>query len=216
MKIIAVNGSPRKTWNTAMLLQKALEGAASRGAQAELIHLYDLNFTGCKSCFSCKTKDGKSYGKCATQDDLTPILKKLEETDAIILGSPIYLGGVTGAMKSFIERLVFPFLPYVEPPGTLFPRKIGTAIFYTMNQPEAAAKDLGYFNYFGQNERLLKRIFGSSESLASFDTYQVDDYSKLVAPRFDPVKKAARRKEVFPLDCQKAYDIGVKFATAAS
>ena len=44
MKIMAFNGSPRKQWNTATLLGKALEGAASQGAETELIHLYDLDY----------------------------------------------------------------------------------------------------------------------------------------------------------------------------
>jgi len=71
MKVMAFNGSPRKTWNTATLLNKALEGAASQGAETELIHLYDLHYSGCKSCFACKLKEGASYGKCATKDALT-------------------------------------------------------------------------------------------------------------------------------------------------
>jgi len=91
MKIIVFNGSPRKAWNTATLLNKALEGAASQGAETELIQLYDLNYKGCKSCFDCKMKNGKSYGKCAENDDLTPILGRIEEVGGIILGSPIYL-----------------------------------------------------------------------------------------------------------------------------
>ena len=49
MKVIAINGSPRKKWNTATMLEKALEGATSEGAETELIHLYDLNFKGCTS-----------------------------------------------------------------------------------------------------------------------------------------------------------------------
>lgn len=83
MKILAFNGSPRKEWNTAILLNKALEGAALQGAETELIHLYDLNYKGCTSCFACKMKGGKSYGKCAVRDELTPILKKIEEADGI-------------------------------------------------------------------------------------------------------------------------------------
>jgi multimeric flavodoxin WrbA len=55
---MAFNGSPRKTWNTATLLEKALEGAASKGAETELVHLYDVTFKGCISCFACKTKGG--------------------------------------------------------------------------------------------------------------------------------------------------------------
>ena len=55
----------------------------------------------------------------------------------------------------------------------------------------------------------LKMIFGASESVYSFDTYQFEDYSKVVAERFDPEKKAKRREEVFPIDCQKAFEMGV-------
>src|SRR5450759_2655393 len=91
MKVLTINGSPRKKWNKATLLNKAIEGAASLGAETELIHLYDLDFKGCRGCYSCKLIDGKSYGRCDAKDDLTPILKDVEEVDAIILGSPIYL-----------------------------------------------------------------------------------------------------------------------------
>jgi multimeric flavodoxin WrbA len=59
MKVIALNGSPRKKWNTSTLLKHALDGAASRGAKTELIHLYDYNYKGCISCFACKLKGGK-------------------------------------------------------------------------------------------------------------------------------------------------------------
>jgi len=53
MKVIAFNGSPRKTkWNTVTLLENALEGAKSVGAETELVQLYDLSFSGCISCFS--------------------------------------------------------------------------------------------------------------------------------------------------------------------
>ncbi|MHC4455375.1 MAG: flavodoxin family protein, partial [Planctomycetota bacterium] len=51
-----------------------------------------------------------------------------------------------------------------------------------------------------------------SESLFSFDTYQFKDYSKVVSNRFDPEKKAKRRKEVFPNDCEKAFEMGSRFA----
>jgi len=212
MKVIAINGSPRKAWNTATLLTKALEGAAEQGAETELVHLYDLNFQGCISCFECKRRDGKSYGTCAVKDDLTSILKKVQEADAFILGSPIYFGYISGEMKSFMERLLFQYLTYTDPPQTLFPRKINTAFIYTMNVPEELMKEYGYVQNFGRNEMILQRIFGASESLFCCDTYQFEDYSKVVADRFDPEKKAKRRKELFPLDCKKSYEMGARFA----
>ena len=128
MKVIAVNGSPRKQWNTATLIGKALEGAVSQGAETELVHLYDLAFTGCISCFACKLKGGKRYGRCAVDDSLTPLYARIREADGLILGSPIYLGDITGHMRSFLERLVFPYLVYSDNPKTLFPRRIPIAL----------------------------------------------------------------------------------------
>ena len=210
MKVIAVNGSPRKNWNTATLLQKALDGAAAQQAETEIFHLYELNFKGCVSCFACKTKNGQSYGRCAVKDDLTAILKKVENLDVIILGAPIYYGSVTGEMKSFMERLLFPYSTYTDPPGTLYSRKIRTALIYTLNAPEEAVQERGYDKYFQANEMTMERVFGFSETLCSFDTYQFEDYATYVAPRFDPLKKAKRRAEVFPRDCEQALALGAR------
>ncbi len=212
MKVMAFNGSPRKKWNTATLLGKALEGAASKGAKTELIHLYDLDFKGCISCFACKTIGGKSYGRCAVKDDLTPIFRKIEKADAIILGSPIYFGSVSGEIKSFMERLLFPYSTYTDPPQSLFPRKIETGFIYTMGLTEKIMQEFGYPQHFERHEMILKRIYGASEYMCSFDTYQFDDYSKVLSSRFDPVKKAKRRREVFPKDCEKAFEMGARFA----
>ena len=212
MKVIAINGSPRKNRNTATLLKNALEGAESEGAVTELIHLYDLNYKGCKSCFSCKIRGGKSYGRCAVNDDLTSIFMKVEESDALILGSPIYLGTVTGEMRSFMERLIYPYLTYNNPPKSLFPKKINTGFIYTMNAKEEQVKESGYNLIFATNEYYFKLIFGDSESLLSFDTCQFKDYSKVVSDRFDAEEKAKTRREVFPEDCKRAFEMGTRFA----
>ena len=135
MKVMALNGSPRKEWNTATLITKALEGAASQGAETELIHLYDLDFKGCMSCFACKTRGGESYGKCAIEDDLAPILQRAAEADAIILGSPFYFGTVSGEMRSFMERLMFPYLAYTGPPRPI----LVTSPIRTVSRPAACA-----------------------------------------------------------------------------
>ena len=215
MKVMAFNGSPRKEWNTATLLGKALEGAASQGAATELVHLYDLNFKGCISCFACKTVGGESYGRCAVKDGLTPLLKELEAADAFILGSPIYFGTVTGEMRSFMERLLFPFFTYTMPPESLFPKRIPTAFLYTMNVTEEIMQEWGYMDHFNKNQSYLEMAFGPCETLLCFDTLQFKDYSKYLCTRFDPVHKAKRRQEVFPQDCQKAFDLGAKLARQA-
>jgi multimeric flavodoxin WrbA len=212
MKVIAFNGSPREDWNTATLLEKALEGAASQGAETELIHLYDLDYKGCKSCFECKTIGGESYGRCSVKDDLTPFLERIEEVDAIILGSPFYFGTASGEMRSFMERLMFPYLKYSGPPRSLFPKKIKTGFIYTMNARQEGMVPSGQEGRVTGNERLLQMLFGASESLCSYDTYQFEDYSKVVADLFDVEEKTKRREEVFPKDCEKAFEMGVRLA----
>jgi multimeric flavodoxin WrbA len=212
LNILGINGSPRKNWNTAILLEKTLEGARSQGASTELVHLYDLNYKGCKSCFSCKLKNGESYGKCSLNDELTPILRKIGEIDALILGSPIYLGVVTGEMHSFLERLIFPYLVYDQERSTLYPKKILSAFIYTMGAPEEVIKYFHIAKHIELNENFLNRIIGPTESLIVTDTLQFDDYSKYEASMFDEDAKKERQEKVFPQDCQKAYDIGVKIA----
>jgi len=190
-----------------------MEGAQLQGAQTELVHLYDMSYKGCESCFSCKLKGGKSYGACAVNDELAPVLKKIPEIDALVLGSPIYLGAVTGLMRSFLERLTFPYLVYDAKRSSLFKRKMPVAFIYTMGAPENMIKDVGYDRQFNLMERILTRIFGgSSEWMASTDTCQFDDYTKYESSAFDKDAKAARRKEVFPTDCQKAFDMGKRIA----
>jgi len=211
MKLIAINGSPRKDKNTATLLKRALEGAASQGAETELIHLYDQNYKGCISCFACKLKNGKSYGKCAVKDDLTPILEKVANADAIILGSPIYFGAVTGGMRSFIERFMFPYLVYDKSYSSIFEREIPTGFIYTMNVTNEQMKNVGYEQGLKFVENSMERLFGSFESLIVNDTYQFDDYSKYVVTSFDEKKKAQVREEQFPKDCKNAFDMGVRF-----
>ncbi|AZV58370.1 flavodoxin family protein [Clostridium sp. AWRP] len=215
MKVIAINGSPRKNKNTATLLTKALEGASSCGAETELIHLYDQNYKGCVSCFACKIKNGKSYGKCALKDDLTPILEKVSNANAIIFGSPIYLHSVTGAMRSFLERLIFQYLVYDTNHSSLFPQKIPAGFIYTMNVTSEQFK-AEYEDELKSLQLYVEKTFGSFESLVINDTYQFDDYSKYVAPLFDEKKKRKVREEQFPQDCQNAFNMGVRFVEQAN
>lgn len=212
--VIGINGSPRKNWNTATLLEHALRGATTEGAETELIHLYDLNFKGCTSCFACKLKGGKSYGECAMRDELTLVLDKIDDADALILGSPLYFGLVTGEMRSFLERLLFPNLTYTLPPTSLFGRTMPTAFIYTMNVSEQQMKE-NYAAHISANENLLGRIFGQAESLCSFETLQFEDYDQVVFEYVDPEERRERHRTVFPEDCKKASALGARFGKAA-
>ncbi len=215
MKLLAINGSPRKAWNTATLLEHACEGAESAGAEARLIHLADLNYSGCTSCFACKRLGGNSYGRCAIDDDLTPLLAEVEEeADAVILGTPIYLGAETGLMRNLMERLFFPYITYSNGPN-IFPRDVRAGFIYTMNMNREQLADIGLQSRVELNEYLLRVVLGDAESLLCCDTYQFSDYSLYESSIFDPNAKAKRRAEVFPQDCEAAYEMGVRFVGGA-
>lgn len=103
-KVIILNGSPRRNFNTAKLLKEAQRGAEAAGAQTEFINLYDLNFKGCMSCFACQRKGSTTEGVCAIRDDLKPVLEKCIDADAIIIGTPVYYYEMSGQMKTIIDR----------------------------------------------------------------------------------------------------------------
>ncbi|MBE6828640.1 MAG: flavodoxin family protein [Ruminococcaceae bacterium] len=211
MNVIAVNGSPRKKWNTATLLQNALGGAESVGAQTEMIHLYDLQYRGCISCFACKRKGG-ALGRCAMRDDLTDVLEKIIHCDVLLLGTPIYFANITGEMLSFLERLLFSAMTYNTGHPSTFQGKLSSGFIYTMNVPKDAMEKLGYNVLFDRYKALLERLGGPSEFIASNDTYQFNDYSKYEASMFSEEHKARVKAEQFPIDCRKAFEMGARLA----
>ena len=85
-----------------------------------------------------------------------------------------------------------------------------------MNVTEERSKEFGYEAVFQTNERYVQMLLGTTETLCAFDTCQVDDYSKVVIESFDPVHKARRRKEVLPLECQRAFEMGQRMGGAES
>lgn len=210
MNVIAFNGSPRKNGTTATLLNKALEGAASQGAKTEFVQLNQLDMKGCQACFSCKKRGGKSYGKCAHIDGMTPLYGKIERADAILLGSPIYFGTVSSGTKMFIERL-FPYFTYKDY-SSLFPRKIPVGLICTLGAGDQEEKVFRPQIQF--NQMILSMLLGPSELLVSTDTVHVKDYSEIVADALEARlgQKLEHQRTAFPLDCEKAFEMGARFA----
>ncbi len=97
-RIVIVNGSPRKHWNTGRMCESFAEGARSCQVAASIVHLYDLDYKGCRSCFACKLKNGPHFGTCGFRDGLTPVLKDIAQAEGLVLASPIYFGGLTAGM----------------------------------------------------------------------------------------------------------------------
>lgn len=216
MHIYAINGSPRKHQNTATLLEKALEGARSVTEAGEvettLIHSYDSDFSPCISCFECKRLGGKFYGKCALNDSFSPLLAQLSTADGLIFGSPIYFFDLSGKMRIFLERLLFPLFAYTMPPNSLAPRRMPTACVYTMNITEEYMMAANLPQRLSTIEGCIGRVFTPPEIMYATNTSQFDDYAKYQTELFSAKDKAAYREQHFPIDCEHAFQLGASVA----
>jgi multimeric flavodoxin WrbA len=99
MKVLALNGSPRKKGNTETLLRAVLKGVEAAGGEIELVRLYDLHIQPCIGCGGCD-----NTGKCVLEDDMQELYPKILASQRVILASPIYFYGITAQAKAFVDR----------------------------------------------------------------------------------------------------------------
>lgn len=148
MRVTGIIGSPRKRGNTDHLVRRILEGASERNAETEIVYLNDLNIRECQACMQCK----ENTFRCALDDDMQRLYLLIESSDIMVLGSPIYMGNITGLLKIFIDRWyayigvpeeerlplgkrLFLVMPYAREEKDLFnhvPRQIGQAFKYVL------------------------------------------------------------------------------------
>ena len=201
-KIIAVNASPRKGWNTDTLVAEAAKGAESKGAEIEKFDLYSLEkYTGCISCFGCKTE--KFMGKCICRDGLTPVLDAIRDADGLIIGTPNYLSETSASFRALYERLIFQYITYNKEKFNCNERQIPVLLVMTSNGPDDMYQGL-LANY----KNVLDTFVGPTKVLVSGETLQVKDYSKFNWTIFDPEQRKQRRETVFPEECRKAFEAG--------
>ena len=118
-------------------------------------------------------------------------------------------------MRSFMERLLFPYLTYTPGYASIFPGKTQTGLVYTMNVSEENMPAYHQDVSVAASRGTMTRVYGNCEVLLSTDTLQFSDYSKYMSTAFDPAAKARRHQEVFPEDCARAYELGAKLTLAA-
>ncbi|MGA3359909.1 MAG: NAD(P)H-dependent oxidoreductase [Halobacteriota archaeon] len=101
MKILGINSSPRgKNSRTRALVDAVLDGARQRGAETELVDIGALDIRYCLGCQVCYAE-----GECVQEDDLSDLWEKMMRADGIVIGSPVYINGVTAQLKTVIDRL---------------------------------------------------------------------------------------------------------------
>jgi multimeric flavodoxin WrbA len=101
--IIGINGSPRKTGETAKLLRMVLQSVEAHGGKTQLIHLIEKNIKPCLGCYSADPK--LCTFPCKQKDDMGELHQLLLEADGVVFGTPTYWFAPSGLMKNFIDRL---------------------------------------------------------------------------------------------------------------
>ena len=211
-RIVAVNCSPRSTWNTATLVREAAKGAEAQGTEVKIFDLYKLEkFTGCVSCFGCKLQN--NLGKCICKDGLAPVLEAIRNADGLIIGSPNYLGDVTAGFRALYERLIFQSLTYKTEVRSYNQKQIPVLMIMTSNASEDFYAQIGYDQMLQRYQGTLGTFVGPTKILISSDTLQVKDYRCYNWTMFDPVHKKARHETVFPEDIKKAFALGEQLAS---
>ncbi len=104
MKVLILNGSPRgERGATAGALIPFVEGMRDAGANIEMVLLHKLDIKQCRGCFNCWWN---TPGKCAIDDDMKGLLPRLADTDIWVYATPVYVDGMTGTMKTFLDRSI--------------------------------------------------------------------------------------------------------------
>ena len=150
MKIIGFIASPRKEGNTAWIVNKILEGAQEQGAETQAWSFSDLAIKPCQSCYGCKQGDQGGI----INDDMQKLYNALEQADALVLGSPVYMGQMSAQAKIFTDRLFAQFSPRFSPYFKENAKKKLVLVF-TQGNPDAGLFQL-YFDYTKSMFQLLE------------------------------------------------------------
>jgi multimeric flavodoxin WrbA len=128
MKVIAINGSPRKKGNTFQSLTKVMEQLNREGIETELLQTAGKKLHGCIACYKCVDKhDGKCHG---IKDDMQEVIDKITAADGVLLGSPVYFGSLSTELKAVIDRAGL----VCKANDHLFKRKVGAAVVSVRRQ----------------------------------------------------------------------------------
>ena len=200
MKTIVINAAPKRRGCNAKLMQSAMKGAESVGAEVKYVDLYKLDLHGCMTCLICK-KDGKG-GKCYWRDEASSLIEEILDCDCLLIGAPIFFSGPTSHYQALIERLIYCIVSYKT--GNVFKGKINVGLFYTINYP----KD--YFEqsvrpHLKQSEDILKMFNGRVEINSVENITQRDSSEK------DSETLESKKKQ-FSSDLDMAFKIGAELS----
>jgi multimeric flavodoxin WrbA len=148
IKVLAINGSPRKDGNTSILIRYILKELENEGIESETIQLGGKKIHGCTSCMKCFENRDR---KCVIDDDLVnTCIEKMSNAEGILLGSPVYFLDVTSEMKALIDRVGF--VSFAN--GLLFKNKVGNATVAVRRAGASRTAD-SMLHFFLANEMIV-------------------------------------------------------------
>jgi multimeric flavodoxin WrbA len=122
MKVVAFNGSPRESGNTAMLINAVLDEVRKEGMETEFVQLGGRKIGGCTACMQCFENQDRHCS--ITTDILNDLVDRMIEADGIIIGSPTYFANVSAEVKALIDRAGLVAIAN----GHMLKRKVGAAV----------------------------------------------------------------------------------------
>jgi multimeric flavodoxin WrbA len=150
MKIIGLSASPRKEGNTAWAINKILEGAKEQGAETQVWYSSDLDIKPCKGCLGCVKSD-----RCVINDDMQQLYDALDQADALVLGSPVYMGQMSAQAKIFNDRLFAQITPRFSPHFKEKNAGKKLVLVFTQGNPDSGKFQV-YFDYTRQMFQMLE------------------------------------------------------------
>ena len=174
MKIIGFSASPRKEGNTAWIVNKILEGAQEQGAETQPWYFSDLDIKPCRGCLGCKQGDLR----CVINDDMQKLYDALEHADALVLGSPVYMGQMSAQAKIFTDRLFAQFSPRFSP---------------SFKEENAAKKLLLVFDQGNPDPGMFQVYFDYTKSMFQLLEFDVKGLHVIAGMRNTP---ASERKDL--------------------
>ncbi|MBM3420819.1 MAG: flavodoxin family protein [Bacteroidetes bacterium] len=122
MRVIGINGSPRKDGNTSILIREVLKVLSENGIKTGFFQLGGQDVRGCVACMKCKKKKD---GFCHKNNEvLNRLIGKMKKADGIIIGSPVYFSDVTPEVKALMDVAGYAG----RAAGNIFRRKVGAAV----------------------------------------------------------------------------------------
>ncbi len=204
MKVLLINGSPRKAGNTRLSLSEMEKVFHAEGIETEVVEVGSLAIRGCSGCRSCMTK-----GCCVFDDIVNVTAQKLKEADGLVVGSPVYYASANGTLISFLDRLFY---------SSRFDKtmKVGAALAVARRGGTTATYDElnKYFSICGMpiaSGQYWNILHGRDEGEAAMDSEGMQNLRTLARNMVFLMRSIALGKEAFGLPQKEEPKIATNF-----